>query len=316
MNKLCFVIPCFNEEEVLAVTITKLLQKMDSLEAKGMVSPESRITLVDDGSTDGTWSVIREYHQKHERIEGIKLSRNRGHQYALLAGLLTVKDNFDVVVTMDADLQDDIEAVDKMLEAYVQGAEIVYGVRSRRQSDTFFKRFTAESFYKLMHLMGVELVFNHADFRLLSQRALNCLAEYKEANLFLRGIIPLIGFKTDIVEYERHERFAGETKYPLKKMLNFAADGITSFSIKPLRFIFVLGLVIFILSIIMSVYFFLLHYQGKTVPGWTTIVMTVWAIGVLQLLSIGVVGEYVGKLYLEAKQRPRYFIEAYLRRDN
>lgn len=315
MKRICIVIPCYNEEEVIEITLSKLMEKMNTLKNQGLISSNSRITLVDDGSSDKTWSIIQSYHEKYEMIEGIKLSRNRGHQNALLAGMLTVKDDFDAVISMDADLQDDIDAIDSMLKEYYDGAQIVYGVRSSRKKDTFFKRTTAEAFYKIMKVLGVDVVFNHADYRLMSKRAVDFLSRYSETNIFLRGVVPLIGLKTGIVEYERNERLAGESKYPLKKMVEFAADGITSFSIKPLRIIFSLGLFIFIVSLIMTVYFLVTYFMGKTVPGWTTIVVSIWGIGGLQLLSIGMVGEYVGKMYMETKQRPKFFVEKYEKRE-
>lgn len=311
-HRLNIVIPCYNEEGVIEITIGELVKKMDSLIASKLISDTSKITLVDDGSKDNTWQSIETLCGQYEYIDGIKLSRNRGHQNALLAGLMTVKDDFDMVISMDADLQDDINAVDGMIEAYNKGADVVYGVRSSRKTDTFFKKNTALAFYKLMAAMGVDIVYNHADYRLMSQRALNGLAEFKEVNLFLRGLVPLVGYKSAEVTYDRNERVAGESKYPLGKMLEFALEGITSCSIKPLRMITGIGITIFILSIITSIYFLVVHLLGMTVAGWTTIVMSVWILGGLQLLAIGMVGEYIGKIYLESKERPKFIVETYL----
>jgi len=314
-TSLCIVIPCYNEEEVLEITLLQLLDKMNNLIKSKRISPLSRITLVDDGSKDQTWSIIEKLTKKEALIDGIKLSRNRGHQNALLAGLMTVKNSFDAVISMDADLQDDIQAIDGMLAAYEKGYEVVYGVRSSRKKDTFFKKTTALTFYKLLKLMGVDLVYNHADYRLLSQRALNGLEHYKEVNLFLRGIIPMVGYPSTEVQYERKERAAGESKYPLRKMLEFALEGITSCSVKPLRLIAVTGFMIFALSILYSIYVLIVHFMGATVEGWTTIALSIWLLGGLQIFSIGLVGEYVGKIYLEAKARPKFFVEEYLRED-
>ncbi len=276
------------------------------------ISPASRVVFVNDGSTDKTWEMIQELHKEDRLFSGIDLSRNRGHQNALLAGLMTVKDIADVTISMDADLQDDIDAIDQMLDQYFNGCDIVYGVRSKRQTDTFFKRFTAESFYHLMRWLGADIVFNHADYRLMSQRALQGLSQFKEVNLFLRGLVPLVGYRSGIVTYERHERFAGESKYPLKKMLAFAVEGITALSTRPIRFISQLGVGIFLFSIFMLLYFLLRYFTGNTVTGWASIAVSVWAIGGLQLLAIGVIGEYIGKIYLESKSRPRYIIEQFL----
>lgn len=311
-NVLYLVIPCYNEEEVLRETAHRLTEKMNNMISKDLISPNSKIVFVNDGSKDATWEIIEELYNKNKLVEGIKLSRNKGHQNALLAGLMTVKEKCDMVISLDADLQDDIDAIDKFVEQYYDGCEIVYGVRNSRKTDTFFKRFTAESFYKFMKLMGVEIVFNHADYRLMSKRVLDELENYKEVNIFLRGIIPLIGFKSGTVEYERHERFAGESKYPLKKMLSFAFDGITSFSIKPIRAITSLGVILFLISLIMLIHFLIGFGSGNTVIGWTTIVISIWAIGGLQLLAIGIIGEYIGKIYLETKCRPKFIIEKFI----
>ena len=309
---LYLVIPCYNEEAVLPETARQLLNKMNSMFERGMISRESKIMFVNDGSKDKTWEIIEELHASNPIYSGVKLSRNKGHQNALLAGLMTAKDKADMAISLDADLQDDVDVIDQMVEKYYEGNDIVYGVRSARKTDTFFKKFTAQGFYKLMQAMGVEIVYNHADYRLMSRRALEGLAQFKEVNLFLRGIVPLIGYKSDIVTYERHERFAGESKYPLKKMLAFATDGITSFSIKPIRLITSCGILIFAVSILMLLYFLVVHFMGRTVAGWTSMIISIWAIGGLQLLAIGIVGEYIGKIYLETKERPKYIIETVL----
>ena len=306
------VIPCYNEQEVLETTADALQKKFEKLISDKKISDKSRIVFVDDGSKDDTWSIIEKLHEKDPVFSGIKLSRNRGHQNALLAGLMTVKESCDAAITLDADLQDNIDAIDEMIDKYKEGCDIVYGVRSARKTDTFFKRFTAESFYKILSKMGVEVTYNHADYRLMSKRALEKLSEFKEVNLFLRGIVPMIGFRSDKVYYERQKRMAGESKYPLKKMLAFAFEGVTSLSIKPIRFITFLGIGIFTVSIIMLIYFLIRHFTGGTIHGWTSLAVSVWAIGGLQLLSIGVIGEYIGKIYLETKHRPKYIIEEYL----
>ena len=302
------VVPCYNEEEVLEETNKRLIEKLNSLMSDKTISKKSKIMYVNDGSKDKTWEIIEKLHKENKIVTGVKLSRNRGHQNALLAGLMTAKENADVVISMDADLQDDINAIDGMLEKYKNGCDIVYGVRNKRDKDSFFKKTTAEGFYKFMKYMGVEIIFNHADYRLMSKRTLEYLEDFKEVNLFLRGIIPLIGFKSDIEYYERAERFAGESKYPLKKMLNFAWDGITSFSVKPIRMILNVGIFIFILSIIMIIYSLVLKFTGQTVDGWTYIMCSIWMIAGIQMLSIGIVGEYIGKIYNETKQRPRFII--------
>ena len=309
---LYLVIPCYNEEAVLHETARQLMKKMKAMIERNMISEESKIMFVNDGSKDKTWDIIQELHRLNPIYSGVKLSRNKGHQNALLAGLMTAREKADMVISLDADLQDDVNVIDKMVEKYYEGSDVVYGVRSARDTDTFFKKFTAEGFYKIMQAMGVEIVFNHADYRLMSKRALDGLSEFHEVNLFLRGIVPLIGYKSDIVTYERHERFAGESKYPLKKMLAFATDGITSFSIKPIRMITTCGFLIFSISILMLLYFIVIHMLGKTVQGWTSTVVSIWAIGALQLLAIGVIGEYIGKIYLETKARPKYIIETVL----
>ncbi len=311
-NTLYIVVPCYNEEAVLPETARRLRAKLRALIRAGTVSPKSRVFFVNDGSTDATWEIVSGLHQADPIFCGADLSRNRGHQNALLAGLMTARDRADLVISMDADLQDDIEAVDAMVEKYMAGADVVYGVRSSRKKDSFFKRFTAESFYRLMDALGAETVFNHADYRLLSRRALEGLAEFKEVNLFLRGIVPMVGFKSDTVEYERGERFAGESKYPLKKMLAFAMEGVTSLSVKPIRMITVLGFIVFLVSLGMIVYNIVRWATGNTVAGWASLSCSVWLIGGLILLSLGVVGEYIGKIYLEAKGRPRFLIRELL----
>ncbi len=314
-NKLYLVIPCYNEEEVLPETAKRLKNKLSVLVQAGKIHPDSRIVFVNDGSRDKTWEIIQKLHGEDIVFSGINLSRNRGHQNALLAGLMTVKDHADMVISMDADLQDDINAVDAMVDKYLDGFDIVYGVRSSRDKDTFFKKATAEGFYKLMNVMGANTVFNHADYRLMSRRALDGLAEFGEVNLFLRGVVPMIGYPCDVVYYERGERFAGESKYPFGKMLSFAIEGITSLSTKPIRMITGLGFFIFIVSIGMLIYSIVRHFMGATIVGWTTLMVSVWAIGGLILLSLGVVGEYIGKIYLETKARPRFLIEQFLHED-
>ena len=310
---LYLVIPCYNEEEVLHETARRLVGKMKTLQGDDKISNQSKIVFVNDGSKDSTWAIIKELHEKEQMILGINLSRNRGHQNALLAGLMTVKEYADAVVSLDADLQDDINAIDEMIEKYYEGNIIVYGVRGERKTDTFFKRFTAESFYRVMNFLGADIVFNHADYRLMDKKALDGLEQFKEVNLFLRGIVPMIGFKSDKVYYERRERFAGESKYPLKKMLSFAFDGITSLSVKPIRMISMLGILIFGVSVIALLYLLVGSLLGATQPGWPSLIVSIWALGGLQLLAIGVVGEYIGKIYLETKGRPRFIIEDFLK---
>ncbi|MDE6657898.1 MAG: glycosyltransferase family 2 protein [Oscillospiraceae bacterium] len=310
---LYLVIPCYNEEEALPVTAKKLKSKMQDLIANYQISENSHVIFVNDGSKDNTWNQIELLHAEDNLFRGIKLSRNCGHQNALLAGLMTVRQECDIIISMDADLQDDIHAVDAMLEKYQQGCEIVYGIRSDRETDTAFKRSTAQGYYKLMHAIGVELIYNHADYRLMSKRVLQELSNYEEVNLFLRGLVPMLGFQTGEVYYSRAPRLQGESKYPLKKMLNFAFEGITSLSVKPIRMITSLGVSIFLISLVMLVYILVRHFQGYTVEGWTFLAVSVWGIGGLQLLGIGIVGEYIGKIYLETKHRPRYHLELYLK---
>lgn len=306
------VIPCYKEEAVLPETAKRLREKLHALIDQGKIASGSRILFVNDGSKDRTWEIIEGLHAQDPIYSGVNLSRNRGHQNALLAGLLTAVQYADMMVSMDADLQDDINAMDAMIDRYHEGYDVVYGVRSARKTDTAFKRMTAEGFYKLMRAMGVEIVFNHADYRLMSRRAVEGLAQFEEVNLFLRGIVPQIGYPWTCVEYERAARFAGESKYPLKKMIAFALDGITSFSVKPMRLILFVGAVIFCLSLIALLWALIAKLSGHSVGGWTSLMCSIWMIGGIQLLSLGVIGEYIGKIYSEAKRRPRFIIERVL----
>ncbi|MCD8322782.1 MAG: glycosyltransferase family 2 protein [Oscillospiraceae bacterium] len=305
---LYIVIPCYNEEQVLPITSGMFLEKLNSLMGAGKISEDSRILFVNDGSKDGTWEIICRLAAEDPHYIGISQSRNRGHQNAVLAGLMEAKDRCDITISIDCDGQDDINAMDEMVDAYLDGCEIVYGVRSRRDTDTFFKRFTAEGFYKLMNWMGAEVVYNHADYRLISSRALQELANFKEVNIFLRGMVPLVGFKSTSVYYERHERIAGKSHYPLRKMLSLAFDGITSLSVRPIRLITGLGLVIAVLSFIGVIWAVVSGLMGNTVTGWASTVCIVCLMGGIQLLCLGVIGEYIGKIYLETKARPRYII--------
>ena len=307
-NKLYMVIPCYNEEEVLPETSKRLREKINSLIEKGKIDKESRIVFVNDGSKDKTWEIIKTLHEEDPVFSGINLTRNRGHQNALLAGLMTVMDYADMAISMDADLQDDVDAIDEMIDKYLDGIDIVYGVRSSRAKDTFFKKATAEGFYKIMNSMGANTVFNHADYRLMSKRALEGLSQFQEVNLFLRGMIPLVGFKSTSVYYERHERIAGKSHYPLSKMLGLAFDGITSLSVKPLRFITGMGLGVSMLSFIGVLWAVITQFLGRTVTGWTSTVCIVCFMGGIQLICLGVLGEYIGKIYMEVKARPRYII--------
>ena len=309
---LYLVIPCYNEEEVLADTAGKLDKKMKELMAEGLIDVKSRIIFVNDGSMDLTWKIIEDLHNKDTLFGGINLTRNRGHQNALLAGLMTVKDDADIVISLDADLQDDINVFEEMLRKNNEGYDVVYGVRNDRKKDSFFKRHTAQMFYKLTNKLGGDLIYNHADFRLMSRRALEGLAQFEEVNLFLRGIVPLIGYPSTIVEYERKERLAGKSKYPIKKMMSFAIEGITSLSIKPMRFVTGMGIFVFLVSIAMMIYAFVSYFTGRVVAGWTSILISVWAIGGMVLLGLGIVGSYIGKIYLETKKRPRYIVEKYI----
>jgi len=308
LPSLYIVIPCYNEEAVLPMTSGMFLQKINQLASEGKISPDSRILFVNDGSKDRTWEIICDLAKKDEHFIGIAQSRNRGHQAAVLAGLMEAKDKCDITISIDCDGQDDINAMDKMVDAYLDGCEVVYGVRSKRDTDTFFKRFTAEGFYKLLAMMGVEVVFNHADYRLISSRALQEFANFKEVNLYLRGMVPLVGFKSTSVYYERHERLAGESHYPLKKMLALAFDGITSLSVKPIRMVFFIGLLIMCLSFVGIIWAVVAAFMGKSVAGWASLACIVCFMGGVQCLFLGVIGEYIGKIYLEVKGRPRYII--------
>lgn len=307
--KLCILIPCYNETEVLPETAKRVVQKLEYLKTQDKISDDSKIVFVDDGSKDNTWELIEGYSKENMAIEGIKLSRNRGHQNALLAGLMTVKEHFDAVISMDADLQDDINAIDEMVEKYKCGCDIVYGVRRSRKKDSIFKKTTALMFYKVMKWMGAETIYNHADYRLMSRRALDALEDFKEVNLFLRGLVPLIGFKSDKVYYDRGSRYAGESKYPLGKMLGFAFEGITSLSIRPIQIIIRLGVLLSVVGLAVLIYSLVQHFLQNTEAGWTSIMASVWTIGGLQMVAIGVIGKYIGKIYLETKARPRFIIE-------
>ena len=306
---LYIVVPCYNEEDVLKDSSEKLMEKIRSLVEKDRVSLDSRVLFVDDGSKDRTWEIITELCSSNEEVHGVKLAHNKGHQNALLAGLMTAKEQADMVISMDADLQDDVDAIDEMIEKHHAGADIVYGVRNNREKDSFFKRSTARCFYRIMKWLGAETVYDHADYRLMSRQALEALAQYREVNLFLRGIVPMLGFQTEYVYYERGERTGGESKYPLRKMIAFAWEGITSLSIIPIRMITSLGIVLFVLSLIMMVYSVVRKLMNATVVGWSSTIVSLWMIGGLVLLSIGIVGEYIGKIYLETKARPRYIVE-------
>lgn len=305
---LYIVIPCYNEEKVLPITSDMFLKKIESLIQNKKIAEESSILFVNDGSKDSTWEIIHNLAEENKHYKGICLSRNRGHQNALLAGLMEAKEYADITISIDCDGQDDINAMDEMIDRYFEGYEIVYGVRSKRKTDTFFKRFTAESFYKLLNMMGVETVYNHADYRLMSKKALNEFANFKEVNLFLRGMVPLVGFKSTSVFYERHERLAGESHYPLSKMLSLAFDGITSLSIKPIRLITALGIVVALFSFIGVIWSIVTHFLGQTVSGWASMTCIICFVSGVQLISLGVIGEYVGRIYLETKQRPRFII--------
>lgn len=313
MPILWVVIPCFNEESVLPETSRQLCSIMENLIQIGKVSKESKIAFVNDGSKDSTWRLIETFHQDNPLVTGINLSRNFGHQNALLAGLMHAKDKADICISMDADLQDDVAVIEQFIDAYKEGYEVVYGVRSNRDSDTFFKKHTAERFYRFMSFLGVELIYNHADCRLLSKRALHALSQYGEVNLFLRGMVPQLGYESTTIEYVRGKRFAGKSKYTLGKMLRFAFEGITSFSIKPIRLITITGVMMFFICILMIIYFLIRYFTGNTVSGWTSTIVSIWTLGSLQLISIGVIGEYIGKTYLEAKHRPKYIVKEILK---
>ncbi len=312
MNTVYIVVPCYNEQEVIRETARRLADKMSDLSESGRISDKSRIVFVNDGSKDATFDIIKEIHAADSRFAAINLSRNRGHQNALLAGLIYAGERADAVISLDADLQDDINAIDSMLTEFENGSDIVYAVRSNRKKDGFFKRVTAEGFYRVMNLLGAETVFNHADYRLMSKRAIQALSQFHEVNLFLRGIVPMVGYKSSVVYYERADRFAGKSKYPWRKMASFAVEGITSLSTKPIKLIALLGFVIFFVSIIMMIYFIVRWAIGETVSGWASLVCSVWGIGGLIMLSVGVIGEYIGKIYLETKARPNYIIESVL----
>ena len=310
-TKLFVVLPCYNEEEVLGETSKRLLELYGKMISEGTVSPESKIVFVDDGSRDRTWEIISGLCEQNNIYRGVKLAHNAGHQNALLGGLMTVKDECDCAVSIDADLQDDINVIPEMVKKFDNGCDVVYGVRSERKTDSFFKRTTAQGFYKFMAMMGVDVVYNHADYRLMSRRALNDLESFKEVNLFLRGLVPLIGYKSDSVYYERAERFAGESKYPLKKMLSFAFDGITSFSVKPIKVLWSMGLIVCVAAVIAAIYTLVSKFFGYTSDGWASLMCSIWFLGGVQLVSIGIIGEYIGKIYKESKARPRYIIEEY-----
>ena len=312
MQRLMIVVPCYNEEEILPYSIEKLTGVIKNLIEKSKIASNSGILFVNDGSRDRTWEVIQNEYAKNPYVYGLGLAGNVGHQNALFAGLQTAAEICDFSISIDADLQDDIEVIEQMVDEYLSGADIVYGVRSERKTDTFFKRFTAQSFYRIMEMMGVKTVYNHADFRLMSARAMKQLGQYKERNLFLRGMVPLIGYKTATVTYARKERLAGESKYPLKKMLSFAWDGITSFSIKPISMIMAFGGVIVACSVVAFIYTLVSYFMGHVSPGWSSLMISIWFLGGVQLLFIGVVGQYVGKTYIESKERPRYNVEKFL----
>ena len=313
MDRLAIVVPCYNEEEVLIIASEALREVLDDLIRKGKIAEDSFILFVNDGSKDRTWELIEEEHSLYPaQVCGVKLAGNVGHQFALTAGLLTAKDMCDVTISIDADLQDDVEVIEEMIDKFHEGCDIVYGVRKERKTDTFFKRTTAQAFYKLMAFMGVKTVYNHADYRLMSRRAVEEFSKYKETNLFLRGMIPLIGYRTDSVYYDRKERVAGESKYPLKKMLALAFNGISSFSVKPISLILGVGMIIILISVLAAVYALVSYFTGHVVQGWTSLILSIWFLGGMQLLAIGLVGQYIGKIYMEVKGRPRYNIEKVL----
>ena len=311
MGRLAIVVPCYNEEEVLETTNKELVRVLKDLIDKNKVSDDSYIMYVNDGSKDSTWNRILEAYNETKLVRGLNLAGNKGHQNALYAGLMYAKEDADMSISIDADLQDDTKVIEEMVDKYNQGIDIVYGVRNDRSSDSFFKRFTAQSFYRIMNMLGAKSVYNHADFRLMSKRAMDELALYKETHLFLRGIMPELGFKTDCVYYSRKERMAGESKYPLKKMLSFAFNGITSFSVKPLTMILWLGFIAIFISFAAIIYSLIRHFQGATITGWTSLFASIWFIGGVQLICVGVIGQYVGKTFMEVKERPRYYIESY-----
>ena len=315
MTRCAIVVPCYNEEAVFEDSNQKLLVVLKDLINKEKISSDSYLLYVDDGSKDNTWQLIAKAHEASENVYGLKLAGNKGHQNALFAGLMQAKENSDITISIDADLQDDVAVIEDMIDEYHKGSQIVYGVRNDRSSDSFFKRFTAQSFYKIMNILGAKSVYNHADFRLMSKKALEELALYSETHLFLRGIAPELGFKTSKVFYSRKERLAGESKYPLKKMISFAFNGITSFSVKPLTMILYMGIVAIFVSFVAIIYSLIRHFQGETITGWTSMFASIWFLGGVQLASIGIVGQYVGKNFIESKKRPRYYIETYLNHD-
>ena len=312
MDILSIIVPCYNEEEMLPITFESLRNKLSDLISKGKISPDSFLLFVDDGSKDKTWELIENENKIHKEVRGLKLAGNVGHQFALTAGLNFAKDICDMSISIDADLQDDIEVFDEMVDLYHEGNDIVYGVRNKRKTDTFFKRFTAQSFYRLMNFFGAKTIYNHADFRLMSKRALEQFYKYKEENLYIRGIVPLIGYKTACVYYDRKVRVAGESKYPLKKMLALAIEGITSFSVKPIRYIILLGVISVFLSMAALIYALISFIFLTVEPGWTSLIVSIWFLGGVQLISIGLIGEYIGKIYMEVKGRPRYNIDKYI----
>lgn len=304
--------PCYNEEQALPISSAEILSLLDKMSQENLISSDSYILCCNDGSKDNTWAIIQNLHSKDNRVKGISLAHNRGHQYALLAGLMTAKDNCDAAISIDADLQDDPNAIVEMVKKFREGKEIVYGVRSSRKTDTWFKRTTAHAFYSFQNVMGLETVYDHADYRLMSRRALELLSQYGEENLFLRGIVPQIGLDTDIVKYERNVRVAGESKYPLSKMLSFSIDGITSFSARPMRWIFMIGLILLVIDVFVAVYVLFAFVKNNAVSGWTSLMLSVWFLGSLILMGLGIVGEYIGKIFIEVKNRPRYAIKDYL----
>ena len=316
MDRLAIVVPCYNEEEMLPLTTKELTGVLSDLITKQKIAPDSYILYVDDGSKDSTWELIRKFHEEEKKVFGLKLAGNVGHQNALTAGMLNAMEHADIMISIDADLQDDTAVMEEMVDKFHEGKDIVYGVRNDRKKDSFFKRTTAQMFYKVMAAFGVKTVYNHADYRLMSKRALQEFSKYQEINLYLRGVMPLIGYETDCVYYERKERVAGESKYPLKKMLALAWNGITSFSVKPIDFITALGGFLIFLCVIAAVYALVSYCNGHTVPGWTSLILSIWFLGGMQLVAIGMIGQYIGKIYIEVKHRPRYNVETYLNHDN
>lgn len=316
MDRLAIVVPCYNEEEMLPLTTKELTGVLSDLITKQKIAPDSFILYVDDGSKDSTWELIRKFHEEEKKVFGLKLAGNVGHQNALTAGMLNAMEHADIMISIDADLQDDTAVMEEMVDKFHEGKDIVYGVRNDRKKDSFFKRTTAQMFYKVMAAFGVKTVYNHADYRLMSKRALQEFSKYQEINLYLRGVMPLIGYETDCVYYERKERVAGESKYPLKKMLALAWNGITSFSVKPIDFITALGGFLIFLCVIAAVYALVSYCNGHTVPGWTSLILSIWFLGGMQLVAIGMIGQYIGKIYIEVKHRPRYNVETYLNHDN